>query len=104
MTAKMHKESVDFGNSNSVAWKAIMATPQKTVNIRMPEKMAENFDRLAHAIPGLPRGAILRMLLQDQFAKALEEQVAIVTRRLLSSDVPKAGKSRIGTNNKNRMI
>jgi hypothetical protein len=100
----MHKENVDFWISSLVAWAAIMATPQKTVNIRMPTSMAEDFDRLAHAIPGLHRGAIMRMLLQDQFSKPLQEQVGIVTKQLLSPDVPKASKSRIGANTKNRVL
>jgi len=62
-----------------------MALPQKTFNIRLSEELAREFDKLAKAIPGLKKGAILRALLAETLlGKTLEARVRIVTKQLLA--------------------
>jgi len=62
-----------------------MALPQRSFNIRLTPDLAEEFDRLARAIPGLRKGAIIRSILADALhGKALEDQIALVTRQLLA--------------------
>ena len=67
-----------------------MALPQRSFNIRLTPELAELFDRLAKAIPGLRRGAIIRAILADSLqGKALDEQISMVTRQLLAPGAQK---------------
>jgi hypothetical protein len=62
-----------------------MALPQRSFNVRLTPDLAEDFDRLARAIPGLRKGAIIRAILADVLqGKPLDEQVSLVTRQLLA--------------------
>ena len=62
-----------------------MSQPQRGYNIRMTPAMASACQRLSEEIPALPKSAILRALLADQFAKDISEQIAIVQRQLLKN-------------------
>lgn len=63
----------------------------KSVNIRMPPEMAEKFDRLAEAMPGLQRGNLLRLLLSATLDKNLEVQIKVVTSQLLKPEHRESG-------------
>ena len=66
-----------------------MSLPQKSINIRLPNELAETMDRLAQAIPELGRAAIVRALLREALAsKTLDQQVKAVTRQLLAPAHP----------------
>ena len=81
-----------------------MAFPQKTVNVRLTPELTESFERLKEAIPGLPKGALLRSLLADQFAKPLDMQIELVTRQLLRPAARKPRtRSGAGSNTRNRI-
>ena len=82
-----------------------MALPQRSFNIRLTPELAEEFDRLAKAIPGLRKGAIIRSILADALrGKPLDEQIAVVTRQLLAPTERKAlnHRSRSGLNAQKR--
>lgn len=60
-----------------------MSLPQRSINIRMPDELADAMDRLAQAIPRLGRAAILRALLAEALqGRSLEAQVGIVVAQL----------------------
>ena len=73
-----------------------MGMPQRTINVRLSAGLAERFDALADAVPGLPKGVLLRMLLADQLSKPMEEQVRIVTTQLLKPESRRKRCQRMG--------
>ena len=82
-----------------------MALPQRSFNIRLTPELADEFDRLARAIPGLRKGAIIRAILADALhGKSLDNQISVVTRQLLAPSERKARNGRPGINARSRMV
>lgn len=74
-----------------------MGTYGKSVNIRMPAEMAEKFERLAEAMPGLQRGNLLRLLLAATLDRSLDAQIKAVSNQLLKPEHREPSRSnRIG--------
>jgi hypothetical protein len=62
-----------------------------TLNVRLSADLAAKFNRLAIAIPGLPKGVILRLILSSALDRPIDEQIRTVTEQLLDpSAKPKA--------------
>ena len=80
-----------------------MSMPQRTVNVRLSAELAERFDALSDAVPGLPKGVIMRMLLADQFGKPLDEQVRIVTSQLLKPQSRRKARQQAPRDTRNRI-
>lgn len=86
-----------------------MTLPLKTIAIRVTPDLADAIAKLTSEVPGLTRGAILRLLLQEQLLnKSIDDQVRIVTQQLLKApnqgDSKSPKHSRIpSTNAKNRL-
>lgn len=81
-----------------------MALPQRSFNIRLSPELAEEFDRLARAIPGLKKGTIMRSILADALhGKTLENQISLVTRQLLAPSERKPRNGRAGMNSRSRI-
>ena len=75
-----------------------MTMPGKQVHIRLPDDLAQAFDRLCEELPGLQPGAVMRGLLADQLRKPTEQQVSIVVEQLKKSPKLERAKGRIDLN------
>ena len=81
-----------------------MALPQRSFNVRLTPQLADSFDRLARAIPGLRKGAIIRALLAEELqGKTLDAQITVVTRQLLAPSERKPRNGRHGINSRSRI-
>lgn len=59
----------------------------KTINLRLSAELSEQLDRLADAVPGLQKGALIRLVMSATLRKPLDEQIEVVTAQLLKPDV-----------------
>ena len=79
-----------------------MASPGKTLHVRLPDDLWRRFERLHAEYKGLPTSLILKLLLADQLEKDFATQVEIVQSRIRGEKAGDAGPAtnRLGGNRK----
>lgn len=63
-----------------------MSHRNKAITLRVPPAMNASLNDLQSAMPSLPRGTLLRLLLEVALEGSTEEQAARITRKLLKQD------------------
>jgi len=64
-----------------------MAHRNKAISLRVPPALSAKIDELQNAMPAMPRGTLLRLLLEIATEGSIEEQTSRVTRKLLNHGV-----------------
>jgi len=74
-----------------------MASPGKTLHVRLPQDLWLRFERLHSEYRGLPASLVLKLLLADQLEKDFPTQVGIVQSRI-KGDAPQPPRRAAGAN------
>ena len=79
-----------------------MASPGKTLHVRLPDDLWRRFERLHAEYKGLPISLVLKLLLADQLEKDFATQVEIIQAgvRGEGSGNVESGTNRLGGNRK----
>ena len=81
-----------------------MARPGRNVHVRLTDESARRFDEIAAEFSGLPAGTVLRLMIDGQLARPLDETIAIITTQIRPGSPKKKGApGKSGLNARNRI-
>lgn len=63
-----------------------MSHRNKPITLRVPPELSARLDELQSAMPAMPRGTLLRLLLEIATEGSVDEQTARVTRKLTNQN------------------
>jgi hypothetical protein len=70
--------------------------PSKVINIRLSAEQAERFEEVRAEFGGLPKAAVLRLMISSFLDYPREKQVEMITRQIRGSEAPQP-KSRLNS-------